>query len=154
MGHILSASGTCPAQCDVHAAASVCEGTGLHGAAQEAQTPSSIEVWQVSSAARAWLHPRRRKLRELRVASAEWSATRMRAQRSREVERDACWVRRPMRSDLQVVLIDPAPSLRPSIWKNLCDLALELAAGLSVQRGRKNLNEMGGSVACAGSDEP
>jgi ABC-type microcin C transport system duplicated ATPase subunit YejF len=78
----------------------------------------------------------------------------MRAQRSREVERDACWVRRPMRSDLQVVLIDPAPSLRPSIWKNLCDLALELAAGLSVQRGRKNLNEMGGSVACAGSDEP
>ncbi len=48
------------------------------------------------------------------------------------------------------VLVDPAPSLRPSIW-DLCDLALELEAGPSVQRGRKS--EKSGKVACAGSEE-
>jgi hypothetical protein len=32
----------------------------------------------------------------------------------RELKLHACWVRRPMRSD--PVLVDPAPSLRPSIW--------------------------------------
>lgn len=53
-----------------------------------------------------------------------------------------------MRSD--PVLVDPAPSLRPSMW-NLCDLALELAAGPSVQRGRKS--EKSGDIACAGSEE-
>ena len=53
-----------------------------------------------------------------------------------------------MRSD--PVLVDPAPSLRPSMW-NLCDFALELAAGPSVQRGRNS--EKSGEIACAGSEE-
>src|SRR5712671_71685 len=60
----------------------------------------------------------------------------------------ACWELRPMRSD--PVLVEPAPSLRPSIW-NLCDFALVLAAGPSVQRGRKS--EKRGELAGAGSDE-
>lgn len=48
------------------------------------------------------------------------------------------------------VLIEPAPSLRPSIW-NLCDFALELEAGPRVHRGRKS--EKRGEIVCAGSDE-
>ena len=66
----------------------------------------------------------------------------------RERKLQACWERRPMRSD--PVLIDPAPSLRPSMW-NLCDLAVELAAGPSVQSGRKR--EKSGEFTCAGSEE-
>ena len=48
------------------------------------------------------------------------------------------------------VLIDPVPSLRPSMW-NLCDLAVAPAAGPSMQRGRKS--EKKGELAWTESDE-